>query len=83
MVMIAVFDILAAPHHGATSDYNFADPLCTCERIDVDRYDAAGCALCDPRSVYNTVVAPLAAAIALPDSSPRPAIECDLMVAPW
>lgn len=82
MAVYRTFDVLAAPHHGATSDYDFADPVCTCERIDVDRYDASGCELCNPRSYYNTVVAPAPAA-AIADSSPRPAIECDLMVAPW
>ena len=47
------FDVLAAPHHGSRPAFEIPDPPCTCIRIDVDRYDAAGCELCDPRSAYN------------------------------
>ena len=33
------------------------EPDCTCVQIDVDRFDADGCALCNPASDYNRRVA--------------------------
>lgn len=51
------------PTHQAMTRRASSEPECTCERLDVDLYDARGCLRCDPRFAEPQVAVELIEAL--------------------